>query len=232
MHVPEAVNDLKRDLVAMFGDRLLSLVVYRPAIDAPHAPIPTLAVIDGLRTGDLDACAARVAGWQDAQLATPLLLAGHEFARSLDAFPLEFGAILADHAVVAGVSPFSGLEVDRNHLRHACEVQARSHLLHLREGYIETAGRGDAIADLLTRSAEPLAALLRSVARLHHMDDDVHRAAAAIERAVGLIGNPLSSVVALGNSRSFTPERARRLLPAYLDAAERLVRYLDRWTDS
>ena len=43
-------------------------------------------------------------------------------------------------------------------LRRACEVQARSHLLHLREGYIETRGRSDALAVAHCRgSAAPLA---------------------------------------------------------------------------
>ena len=36
-------------------------------------------------------------------------------------------------------------------LRRACEVQARSHLLHLREGYLETRGRADALSDLIVR---------------------------------------------------------------------------------
>ena len=73
------------------------------------------------------------------------MLRGARVRESLDAFPLEFGAILADHAVVSGASPFDGLTVDAADLRRACEVQARSHLLHLREGYIER-------ADAATRS--------------------------------------------------------------------------------
>ena len=102
------------------------------------------------------ACAGTVASWHDAGLATPLLLAAHEFERSLEAFPFEFGAILADHVVVSGDNPFDGLHVDPADLRRACEVQARSHLLHLREGYLETRGRGDALAVLIARSARAL----------------------------------------------------------------------------
>src|SRR6185295_16401084 len=92
------------------------------------------------------------------------------FERSLDAFPLEFGAIIADHAVVAGRDPFEGLAIEPADLRRACEVQARSHLLHLREGFLETQGRGDAIAVLVVRSAAPFAALLGSLARLQGLD--------------------------------------------------------------
>ena len=231
MRIPEAVRDLERDLRSTFGDRLLSLVAYRPAIETGRALVPTLAIVDRLTTADLDACSVRVAAWQDAGLATPLLLTYEEFGRSLDVFPLEFGAILAEHVVVSGPSPFEGLHVDQAHLRHACEVQARSHLLHLREGYMETGGRGDAIADLIARSAEPLAALLKSVARLQGIDvPDIETTAGEIERALGLSGRTLSIVVALGLGRSLTTDEARRLLPAYLDAAERLTRFVDRWS--
>src|SRR5947209_9568481 len=48
----------------------------------------------------------------------------------------------------------------------ACEVQARGHLLHLREGYLETRGRNDALAVLIVRSAPAFAALVSNLARL------------------------------------------------------------------
>ena len=115
---------------------------------------------------DLRTSAGRVAAWHDAGLATPLLLAAREFERSLDAFPLEFGAILADHVVVSGTNPFASLAVDAADVRRACEVQARSHLLHLREGFLETRGRGDALSDLIVQSAPAFAALVASIARL------------------------------------------------------------------
>src|SRR5205085_9713178 len=126
----------------------------------------TLAIVDTLTTDDLRACAQRVPTWHDRGLATPLVLAAHEFARSLDAFPLEFGAMIADHVVVSGADPFVGLRVDPADLRRACELQARSHLLHLREGFPETRGRADALAVLVVRSAAPFASLLEAVARL------------------------------------------------------------------
>ena len=43
--------------------------------------------------------------------AAPVLLPVEEFARSLDAFPIEFGAIIAHHAPVYGSDPFEGLAV-------------------------------------------------------------------------------------------------------------------------
>src|SRR5438105_2231275 len=108
-HIPAAARALERDLREIFGPRLQSLVAYglgdrhdasRDAhADAAHGDRPlthTLAIVGAITADDLAACAGRVARWHDAGLATPLLMAAHEFEDSLDAFPLEFGAIIAD----------------------------------------------------------------------------------------------------------------------------------------
>src|SRR5439155_13084285 len=158
---------------------------------------------------DLRRCAARTGQWHDAGAATPLILEASEFGRSLDAFPFEFGAILADHLLVAGLHPFEGLGVDPVDLRRACEVQARSHVLHPREGFMETGGRGDLVADLIVRSSAPLSALLTHVRHL----------AGAVAEA----DDPsLARVTALSVRPSLPSDEARDLFPAYLEAVERL----------
>lgn len=230
MRIPDAVQVLERDLRDIFGPRLQSLVAYRAA--GGSAPAPTLAVVDALTADDLRACAERVAAWHDAGLATPLLLGAQEFGRSLDAFPLEFGAILADHAVTFGSNPFEGLGVDRAHVRQACEIQARSHLLHLREGYVETRGRGDALADLIARSAAPFVALMMSVARLDGGGElrEASAAAVAMERVLELPDGSLTKIMKLSAGGPLPSDTARRIFPAYLDAVERLTNYVDRWS--
>jgi hypothetical protein len=227
MDIPDAVQALDRDLRAIFGDRLRSLVVY--AAIAGDDRTSTLAVVDGLSGEDLHACVGQVDAWDDAGLGTPLFVATHEFERSLDAFPFEFGAILADHAVVSGADPFAGLRVDPAHLRQACEVQARSHLLHLREGFLETRGRGDALAELLLRSAAPLVALLQSVARLEGMTAAGHTAAALVEQRTGVPSGTLARIAQLTGSKDLSSDEARRLFPGYLDAVQRLTAFVDSW---
>jgi hypothetical protein len=213
MPISDAVTALDRDLRDIFGDRLRSVVAYATVDRLPNTPQPTLVVVAALTPADLRACAGRVAVWHDSGLATPLILESPEFARSLDAFPFEFGAILADHVIVSGDDPFEGLRVDAADVRRACEVQARSHLLHLREGYIETQGRSDALADLIARSSAPLSALLNSVARLNGGRD----ADAVLAEIASLNGKPVSS------------DSARRLFPDYLSAVEHLTNEIDRW---
>ena len=188
----------------------------------------TLAIVQALGFPDLEACARRMAAWNRRGLATPLVVASDEFARSLDAFPIEFGAILARHAVVAGVSPFEGLSVGIDDLRRACEVQARSHLLHLREGYLETGGDPAAIHDLVARSAAPLRALLLNLARVDGLTATTARGARDVCRTRD---RPGTSAWRRARARSGWPSSdAARLYPAYLAAVERLVAYVDRWS--
>jgi hypothetical protein len=239
-HIPDAVRTLERELRGVFGSRLQSVVVYgfperQPTGHSePHhstAHTHTFVVVDALSADDLRACAERVGDWHDRGLATPLILAAHEFEQSLDAFPFEFGNILADHVVVSGQSPFAGLKVDPADLKRACEIQARSHLLHLREGYLETGVRGNAVAVLIVQSAAAFAALVTAVARLDGKPtDDVAAAARHVERALGLAGPTAGDIASLVGVHEISAAEAERLFPAYLDAAERLVAYVDGWT--
>ena len=207
MERSRALQLLEHDLRAIFGGRLQSLSRYGRGAH-------TLVIVDRLTPQDLRACAGRVGAWHDAELPTPLLLAAHEFESALDAFPLEFGAILADHTVIAGKAPFDGLAVDPADVRRALEVRARSHLLHLREGFVETRGKPDGLSLLIVDSAPAFAALLESVSRLDRAFDP------------GSIGR---EVAALADAHDLSSAQAERLFPGYLAIVERLVTHIDTW---
>jgi len=203
-----ALGTLERDLTEIFGGRLQSLVRYGSKAKLTHA----LAVVDSLTAADLLACAKRVSAWHDEHLATPLLIPAAELARSLDVFPFEMSAIMADHVVISGRNPFAGLRVEPGDLRWACEVQARSHLLHLREGYIEARGRDDALSVLIVNSAPAWASLQENIARLENRT-------ATIDDVTRLVG-----------VKEISNDEASRIFPRYLQEAERLTQYVDTWS--
>ena len=214
MRNAEAIHDLDTDLRTIFGVRLQSLAVYG-ATGTLEGPVATLVVVGSVTVADLRDCAERLPAWRQRGLATPLILEADEFGRSLDAFPFEFGAILADHEVVSGPNPFAGLSIAPADLRRACEVQARSHLLHLREGFLETEGRNERLASLVAHSAAPLAALLKNVGRM---------AQAPVP------GAALARVAELAPNGTISSDEARRLFGDYLTAMDALVDALDRWS--
>lgn len=221
------VTDLRR----IFAGRLRSLVAYGPRIEGEgDAPLTCLALVDSLGVTDLDACARLAHQWQRGGLATPLILPDHEFRRSLDAFPLEYAEILRAHERVFGSDPFEGQSIAREDLRRACETQVKSHLVHLREAFIESGGRPQAIADVVCASAPAFASLLRNVARLSGVSSPA-RAEATREgaRAAGLPDAIVADVLALDRSSAIPTTDAARLFPQYLAAVEQLARAVDSW---
>lgn len=178
--------------------------------------------------GDLDALGPLAHAWQHEGLDTPLVLTVGEFRKSLDTFPLEYQAIIERHEVITGTPPFDGLQLDPRHVRRACEVLAKAHLLHLRQGWLEAGSHDDALAALLVESAGPLRACLTSVARLQGHDVHSEDAAVAGARFAGLDTTLVGELLALDAN----PEASRHLvsrLPDYLEASRRLWEYVDAW---
>jgi hypothetical protein len=192
------VETLAAQLAEIFGRRLKMVAAF-------GAGSHTCAVVETLTVDDLGRCAALSAAWKRAGLDVPLLIVHHELARALDAFPLEFSEIITTRRLIAGTDLFEPLAVAADDLRRACEVQARGHLVHLREGYIEASGDDGAVERLVSASAAPFRALLANVARLD--------------------GSTVDELM-----KKFDLSYQTNGFPDALRAAERLVEYVDRWS--
>jgi hypothetical protein len=228
----DAARGLAADLGRVFGGRLQAVVAYGIDGLTPDQPLHTLALVDRCTFDDLAACAGRVARWSEAGLSVPLVLTRDEFIRSLDAFPLEYGSILAWHVLIAGADPFTGVAIADADRRRECERRAKSHLIHLREGYLEAGGQAAAVAALVQRSAAPFRHLLSQVAQLHGVaafDDDA--LAAFAERVLDVRAALIREVFACGRAPSTIVDPSATFGP-YVEAAERIWSTLDTWSAS
>jgi hypothetical protein len=222
-----ALQELAVELRRVFGARLHSLAAY--GLDTPAVPrlLHTLALVERLAFDDLAACAPLAGGWRRRSLAVPLILERDEFLRTLDVFPLEYGEIIASHVLVTGDDPFRGARISTGDIRRACELSAKSHLIHLREAFVETGGDPSAIGRLIAASAPSFAALLRNIARL--ADDHDADIAATAERQIGIPSGVVREVVSAGAGTHSTISDPTALLSRYIAASERVWEYVDTW---
>ena len=144
-----------------------------------------------------------------------LLLTRDEFAGSLDAFPIEYGEIIESHRLVYGIDPFIGLTIRTEDLRRECETLVKSHLVHLRENYVECRGRQSEVGALVAEAAPAFAVILRRLARLDGAPAEQFAA----------------QLVALGGNHSAGVD-AIRIYPGYLAAVEQLRRFIDSWRET
>ena len=228
-----AVDRLLADLRVIYASRLISLVVYgrhASRTASPDLPIHTLALVHDIGFADLEACARQARRWQADGLAVPLMIGRREFARSLDVFPLEFGAIISSHRLVFGDDPFQSLSVKDQDVRRACEIDVKGHLLHLRESYVESRGELSAVARIVEASAAALRTLAGNVARLDGQSPASPAALAShLTATLGPVhGRTLATVLALSDT-PLAPADAARIFPDYLAAAEALAWYVDAW---
>jgi hypothetical protein len=226
-----AAESLAADLRGVFGDRLISVVAYGPHLEGDdEAPLTCMVLVASLTREDLQGCATRAARWERSRIATPLILPESEFRRSLDAFPLEYGEIVRAHERVFGDSPFRDVVIAPDDLRRACETQVKSHLVHLREAFIESGGKPGAVASLVKASAPGFTALLRNVARLSGvLTSDRVEATRLGAQAVRISEHLVADLLSLEHSSSLVAVDSARLFPEYLAASEQLAHAVDTW---
>jgi len=230
-----AAGALARDLDQIFGPRLQSLVIY-PGHQADGS-VHACALVDGLGFRDLVACLPYAESWHKRGAAVPLMLTEDELRRTIDVFPLEYASILAGYEVIRGGDPFRGMTIPAEDVRRACEAQAKSLLIHLREGFLESHAETTRIARLITASAAPLRALLTSIARLPDTKDGPLETATLSDESLakmaelrmGIASAVIREVLAASGRGPSAVTDPSHLLANYIDAAKRIWEYVDAW---
>lgn len=222
-----ALDALAADLRRVFGNRLLSVSAYGTTGDSDDE-IHSIALVDRLSFDDFTACVPLAREWDRRGLAVPLILERDEFVRTLDVFPLEYGEIIDNHVPIYGDDPFDGLQVADADRRRACELQAKSHLIHLREGFLEARGEPRAVASLIAASADGyrrlLINLLALVAPSSQPGNDL---AGAAERHLGISAALTHDVMTAHKSSTIADPTA--LMARYVTGVERIWEFVDAW---
>lgn len=172
-----AVAAAAEQLRALYGTRLVAVAVYGSAAGADFVPgvsdVNLVVVLDELDVTHLSALQPHVSRWRKQGLATPLLIDEAFLREAADVFPMELYDIKDQHRMLFGTDIFAAMPVSGEHLRYACEHEARGKLLRLRQLYLEIGGDRRRLRALLLDSLKTFLIIMRNLNRLH----GVHAAA-------------------------------------------------------
>jgi len=159
-----------KEVKGAFGEQLEGLLLYGSAVRGEFLPgrsnLNFLLLVSSYSSAVLKQYSTLHRRWSKEQIVAPLFLTEEEIHMSAAVFPLEFLEIQEQHRVLSGRDPFIGFHVKTDQLREAVLQGLTSHVLRLRQRYVEGGGSDEATMILLPLSITSTLPLLRGVQRI------------------------------------------------------------------
>jgi predicted nucleotidyltransferase len=159
--------DITDDYKAIFGDDLVSIILYGSATGPDFRPgssdINFMVVLTEDGIGRIDQSFEAVKKWRKRRVAVPLFLTEEYVNSSLDAFPIEYLSFQRNHVQVFGKEILNGLAFKPEFIRLQCEREIKGKLLLLREAFIERGGKGRALKVVIQEALPALIAIFEGI---------------------------------------------------------------------
>jgi len=167
---PDIIDDYK----GLFGDDLVSIILYGSAAGRDYRPgksdINFMIVLSEEGIERIDQAFKVVEAWQKHKVAIPLFLTELYVESSLDVFPIEYLNFQRNHALVYGKDILKDLSFDRELVRLQCEREIKGKLLLLREAFMETGGKRKALRGVIAQSIQTFIAIFDALLFFKEME--------------------------------------------------------------
>ena len=174
-HITETSRLLADDYRKVFGNDLISVILYGSAVTEEYVPkksdLNFLIVLSEEGIEQLHLVYDLVAKWRKKRVRTPLFLTKAYIDSSLDTFPIEFLNIKRNYTVVFGEDILEGLSFEKEFIRMQCERELKGKLLLLRERYVGTKGKAKALRGLISGTVPTFIFVFRGL--LYLLDKEV-----------------------------------------------------------
>ena len=232
--IQKLLQNYVKDVKGVFGEQLEGMLLYGSAVRGEFLPgrsnLNILLLVSSYDSAVLKQYSALHRQWGKEQIVVPLFLTEEELRMSAAVFPLEFLEIQEHHRVLGGRDPFIGFHVKADRLREAVVQGLMSHLLRLRQRYVEGGGSDEATTILLPLSITSNLPLLRGVERLLGRPVLTHSDAVIKDVAEQLnldLQGLLDALLLKRGQISPGPREVPRLFDRYLQAATLLARAVE-----
>ncbi|MBI4396644.1 MAG: nucleotidyltransferase domain-containing protein [Elusimicrobia bacterium] len=225
-------EQLTEELKAVYGDTLKSVALYGSAAAGDHAgkrsDYNVLVLLEKAGLPELKAFAKTTRAWIKKGNPPPLFFTPESFARSTDAFAMEFSDIRDSHKILFGQDPFQGLAIDDHFLRLELEHELKGKWLQLRERYLLAAGNPRDLTELMIGSLSTFLVLFRNSLRLFQKDVPARKRTAMESLATHV---PFDKEVFLTLEKMKEGQKIRiepeEFFERYLKAIERVLEAVD-----
>ena len=228
-----------KEVKGAFREQLEGLLLYGSAVRGEFLPgrsnLNLLLLVSSYGSAVLKQYSALHRRWNKEQIVVPLFLTEEEVHMSAAVFPLEYLEIQEQHRVLSGRDPFIGFHVKTDQLREAVLQDLTSHVLRLRQRYVEGGGSDEATMILLPLSITSTLPLLRGVQRILGRPVLSH-SEAVIADVAGQLKLDLQGLLDAWSLKrgqiSPGPREAPRLFDRYLQAATLLTHAVEQLLQS
>ena len=156
---------LTERLLAAFGDRLVSAILYGSAAAGDYhehaSDLNVLCVLTRVTPVELGESEPIFRWWCELNNPPPLMMSAEEVRRSTDCFPMEFHDMKAHRKVLTGVDVIEDLEIDPSFYRAQVEHELRAKLLRLRQKAASVLSKSEPLLKLLVDSVSTFCVLAR-----------------------------------------------------------------------
>lgn len=163
----EIFQEIIDDYKALFGDDLISILLYGSATGRDYRPgksdINFMIVLSDEGIGHLDRAFKCVHKWRKRKVAVPLFLTPGYVETSTDVFPIEYLNFQRNHLLVYGNDILEGLLFKPEFVRLQCEREIKGKLLLLRESFLESEGKGRVLKEVVGQSIQAFVAIFEAL---------------------------------------------------------------------
>jgi len=227
----DIVESLVSDYRGVFGDDLVSVIMYGSAVTHEYRPgVSDINIAIVLKDNSITQIAKSMTlqkKWVKNKVSTPFFMTEEYIHNSCDTYPIEYLDMRSNYRVLYGEDVLEHIEINREHIRLQCERELRGAAIHLRRSFVQCAGNNRMLSDLLNASIRRLIPVFRALLVLkgNSVPKSKSDIIATVEDSYNLGASSLSNIFNSGNKNK--KQQYDQLFDTYANDIDKLIKAVD-----
>ena len=234
MELSKILEEYKRDLIDLYGEKLVSVYLYGSGATPSYIPgvsdLNFLIILNEVNVNDLRAYQKIHIKWTKRRVAPPIIATPEYIQRSTDVFPLEFSEIKENHILVFGKDLISPINISSENLRLQVESELKGKLLKFRQGIIFLSNDLTEFKAFFVRTVTSFTPIFRGVLRLFGITPpfDFLELARKIEEHTGFSSSILERAWEIKRGTPISHDDLNNITYQFHEELEKLIDLIDR----